>query len=69
MAIFGNSQNVLIFRIVAVFSSRFLLRTTAMCCRNVFSMFFLQSEDFAKAMAFPWWPFLATFKMLSFLEY
>ena len=39
VAIFGNFQNALIFRILAVFSSRFLHRTTAMCCRNVFSMF------------------------------
>ena len=40
VAIFGNFQNGLIFRILAVFSSRFLHRTTGMCCRNVFSMFF-----------------------------
>ena len=39
MAIFGHFQNALIFRILAVFWSRFLHRTTAMCCRNVFSMF------------------------------
>ena len=39
VAIFGNFQNALIFRILAVFWSRFLHRTTAMCCRNVFSMF------------------------------
>ena len=40
VAIFGHFQNALIFRILAVFSSRFLHRTTAMCCRNVFSMFY-----------------------------
>ena len=40
LAIFGHFQISLIFRILAVFSSRFLHRTTAMCCRNVFSMFF-----------------------------
>jgi len=28
-----------------------------------------QSEDFAKPIAFAWWPFLAIFKMLSFFEY
>ena len=39
VAIFGHFQNALIFRILAVFSSRFLHRTTAKCCRNVFSMF------------------------------
>ena len=40
VAIFGYSQNALIFRILAFFCSRFLHRTTAMCCRNVFSMLF-----------------------------
>ena len=40
VAIFGHFENALIFRIFAFFSSRFLHRTTAMCCRNVFSMFF-----------------------------
>ena len=39
VAIFGFFQNALIFRILCVFWSRFLHRTTAMCCRNVFSMF------------------------------
>ena len=39
VAIFGHFQNALIFPILAVFSSRILHRTTAMCCRNVFSMF------------------------------
>ena len=27
-----------------------------------------QSDDFAKSIAFAWWPFLAIFKMLSFLQ-
>ena len=40
VAIFGNFQNTLIFRILAVFGSRFLHRTTAMCCRNLVSTFF-----------------------------
>ena len=39
VAIFGHFQNALIFRILCVFSSRFLHRTTGMCCRNVLSMF------------------------------
>ena len=38
LAIFGNFQNALIFPILAVFWSFFLPGTTAMCCRNVFSM-------------------------------
>jgi len=40
VAIFGNSKNALIFRILFFFSCWFLLRTTAMCCGNVFSIFF-----------------------------
>ena len=39
VAIFGNFQNGLIFRILAVFWNRFFHRTTAMCCRNAFSIF------------------------------
>ena len=39
VAIFGHFQNALIFRLLAVFWSRFLHRTTAMFSRNVFSMF------------------------------
>ena len=39
VAIFGNFQNGLIFRILVVFSSLFLHRTTAMFCTNGFSMF------------------------------
>ena len=63
-AIFGNFQNAPFFRILAVLWSRFLHRTTAMCCISVFRMFlcifnfFLtQSDDFAKSIAFAWWPF------------
>ena len=48
VAIFGNFQNALIFRILAVFWSRFLHRTTAMCCRNVFSMFLCISNFWPK---------------------
>ena len=40
VAIFGNFQNALIFRILAVFWSRFLHRTTAMCCINVLACFY-----------------------------
>ena len=39
VAIFGNFQNPLIFRILAVCRSLFLHTTTAMCCRNVFIMY------------------------------
>ena len=43
-------------------------------CWFVFDMFlailFLtQSDDFGKAIAFAWRPFLPIFKMVSFLEY
>ena len=39
VAIFGHFQNALIFERLTLFSSLFLHTTTAMCCRNVFSMF------------------------------
>ena len=39
VAIFGNFQHGLIFRILAVSWSWFSHRTSAMCCRNVFVMF------------------------------
>ena len=48
VAIFGYFQSALIFPILAVFSSRFLHRTTAMCCRNVFSMFLCIFNFWAK---------------------
>ena len=48
VAIFGHFQNALIFPILAVFSSLFLHRTTAMCCRNVFSMFLFIFSFWAK---------------------
>ena len=37
VVIFGNFYNSLIFQILAAFSSLFLHRTTAMCCKIVFS--------------------------------
>ena len=37
VAIFGHFQNALIFRILALFSSRFLHRTTVMCLKKRFS--------------------------------
>ena len=37
VAIFGHFQNALIFRILAVFSNRFLHRTTVMCLKKRFS--------------------------------
>ena len=48
VAIFGHFQNALIFQILAVVSSRFLNRTTEMCCRNVFSMFLCIFNFWAK---------------------
>ena len=83
VAIFGNFQNSFIFRILAFFSSRFLHRTTAMCSWNLFRMCswifnfwpkvtILQGQEprlLARAIACAWWPFLAIFKMLSFVEY
>ena len=48
VAIFPNFQNALIFRILAVFWSRFLHRTTAMSCRNVFTMFLCILNFWAK---------------------
>ena len=30
--------------------------------------FLTQSDDFAKSIAFAWWPFLANFKMLSLFQ-
>ena len=49
VAIFGHFQNAVISPILAVFSSHFLHRTTAMCCRNVFSMFLCIFNFWAKA--------------------
>ena len=43
VAIFGHFQNALIFRILAVFSSRFLHRTTLMCLYKRFSDVFAYS--------------------------
>jgi len=40
VAIFGNFQNALIFRILAVFPSRFFQGTTATFCKNLSGMFF-----------------------------
>ena len=48
VAIFATFQSPLIFRVLAVFSSRFLHRTTAMSCRNVFSMLFCFFNFWAK---------------------
>ena len=75
MAIFGHFQNALILLILAVFSSRFLHRTTLTCLLRRVShvlgnfIFFNKTKYFAWAIAFALWPFLAIFKMLSFFEY
>ena len=75
VATLGYFQNALIFRILAVFSSRFLHKTntnvfveTFLACFRQF-YFLSQTEYFAWAIAFLLWPFLAIFKMLSFFEY
>ena len=72
-AIFANIQNGLIFRILGVFKSGFLHRTTIFCVGSFlicfWKFYFLtQSDDFGKAIAFAWRPFLPIFKMVSFFE-
>ena len=68
LCMMADFQNGLISRIFSVFWSGFLHRTTfhlewILTC---FLEFFLtQSDDFAKAIGFAWWPI---FKMVSFLE-
>ena len=58
VAIFGHFQNALIFRILAVFSNRFLHTTTLMCLKKRFShvlgnfIFLTQTEYFAWAITF-----------------
>ena len=63
------------FSNISCFYELFLHGTTAMCCRNIFSMFFFyfkfltQSDDFAKAIALAWWLFFENFKMVLFFQY
>ena len=70
-----NFQNSLIFPILAVFSSRYFAQNNFnVFVETVFGFFrqfsFLtQTEYFAWAVAFALWPFLAIFKMLSFVQY
>ena len=74
-AIFANNQNALISRILGVFFARFfacnkyevLLGSFLIRFRDFY--FLTESDDFAKAIALAWRPFLPIFKMLSFLEY
>ena len=74
VANFGHFQKLVIFRILAVFWSRFLHRVTLMRSQCRFFACFLnfyflsQSHPFAKPIAFPWWPILAIFKNLSFFR-
>ena len=74
-AIFANIQNGLIFPILGVFKSGFLHRTVYILCVGSFLIcfwqfyFLTQSDDFGKALAFAWRPFLPMFKMVSFFEY
>ena len=75
VAILGNFQNALIFRILAVFFEPFFaennfnvfVETFFACLRQLY--FLTQTEYFAWAIAFTLWAFLAIFKMLSFFEY
>ena len=46
VAIFGHFQNALIFRILAVFSSRFLHRTAVMCLAILKMLSFFDYELF-----------------------
>ena len=75
VAIFGYFQNALIFRIFAVFWSRFFALNNFKVFLETFFAYFRQfyflteTEYFAWAKAFALWPFLAIFKMLSFFEY
>ena len=75
VAIFGHFQNALIFRILAVFlepsfawnNFNVFVEAFFPCFRQLH--FLTQTEYFAWAIAFALWPFLAIFKILSFLEY
>ena len=67
----ADFQNRLISRTFCVFSIGFLHRTSLTWLKIVFCMFFefeflTQTDYFAKAIAFAWWPI---FKIVSFLEY
>ena len=68
----ADFQNRLISRTFGVFSIGFLHRTTLTWLKNRFLHVFLnfefltQTDYFAKAIAFAWWPI---FKIVSFLEY
>ena len=74
-AIFTNIQNALISRILGVFLPCLLHRISM----NKYEVHFLirlrefyfltKSDDFAKAIAFAWRPFLGIIKIVSFLEY
>ena len=72
-AIFGNNKNSLVSRILGLFfffalnKYNMLVDSFLICFRQFY--FLIESDDFAKAIAFGWRPFLPIFKMLSFLEY
>ena len=75
MAIFGHFQNALIFRVLAVFWSRFFAYKNFNVFVETFFAFFrqfyllTQTEYFAWGIAFALSQFLAILKMLSFFEY
>ena len=72
LCIMADFQNTLISPILSVSSSGFfaqnysksLLEWILTCCLEF--LILTQSDDFAKAIDFAWWP---TFKIVSFLEY
>ena len=74
-AIFGNNQNSLFSRILGLSTSSFfalnkynmLVDSFLICFRQFY--FLTENDDFAKAIAFGWRPFLPIFKTLLFLEY
>ena len=74
-AIFGNFQNAVIFRILAVFKSRFFawnnLNVSAETFFSCFRQFYFltQTEHFGWAIAFALGPFLGILKRVSFFEY
>ena len=75
VAISGKFQNNFISRILAIFSSPFFAENNfdvfvemfLTCFRQFY--FLTQTKCFAWAIAFALWPFLAIFKIVSFLEY
>ena len=66
VAIFCNFQNGLIFEYQVFFRAVFCLEQLQ--CVILVVLILSQSDDFGKAIAFAWWPFLTIFKMVSFFK-